>query len=97
MEPLETRLQSLEQTSTAMQVTLARIDERLDGHVRAAATANDAAVTAIRSVASQLEMMNDRVTPLQERSWKQAGATTVLGLVGGFFASLAVAAVRMWK
>jgi len=90
MDPVETRLHSLERTSTEMQVVLARIEERQIAHAALTATQNAALTTALAALTSQVD-------PLREQSWRQRGAATVWGLLGGVVVTLAAALLRMWK
>ena len=90
MDPVEQRLQSLEKTSTDMQVVLARIEERQIAHAALTATQNVSVEAALRTLTSQVE-------PLREQNWRQRGSSTVWGILGGVIVSVLVSLLRIWK
>jgi len=90
MDPIEQRLQSLEHTVSDMRVDVARVSQQLTAHAAASLTAQTV-------LNSKLDQLVGQVDPLRERSWKQAGATTVLGILGGFAASALLTILRFWK
>ena len=90
MDPIEQRLQSLERTTSDLRVDVATLDTKLDAHAAASSAAQQV-------INSKLDVLVSQLEPLRERSWKQAGASTVWGLFGGALISLLGILVRFWK
>lgn len=45
----------------------------------------------------KLDHLVGQVRPLEQSAWKQRGATTVMGLIGGFVSAAAIAILRSWR
>ena len=90
MDPIEQRLQSLERTVSDMRVEVVHVSEQLTAHAETSRVSQSI-------LNRKLDELVAQVDPLRERSWKQAGAVTAFGIVGGFIASVLLTLLRFWK
>ena len=86
----EQRLIHLEQTVGDIRVHVGQLSEQLKAH-------SDASRASQVALMEHITTLQPTVQKLQERSWRQHGATTVLGALGGIAASAAIAALRLIK
>lgn len=77
----DARLYHVEQTLVELQLGQARLEEQVKAHAEASRLWQDTVGKQIATLVAQIE-------PLREQQWKQRGASTVLGMVGGTIAML---------